>query len=449
MKRTGSAMENINDYEERRKVRKRRRVKSQIAAHVLLFAVIAAAAVGIVQGVKLLTDQRKSDNSIHESNQAAMNEMFASEESISPPIEESVPTEVPKSQEELLEEKIDALLADMSLTDKVAGLFIVTPEAITGVNTATKAGEGTKEALEEYAVGGIVYFKKNIESKEQLTEMIQNTKVYSRYPLFIAVDEEGGSVSRVASAGLAEKQSSAAEIGAAGDINVAYETGLTIGGYLSALGFNLNFAPVADINNVSNSTMKDRAYGADAATAAPFVTSMMQGLQQQGVTACLKHFPGIGSTTADTHDGMASIERTAEELRAEELAVFQAGIDAGAQMIMVGHADAEALSGDKTPASMSRVIVTDVLRTELGYEGIVITDAMNMSAISDYYSSEQAAVMALKAGCDMILMPENFIQAYAGVLNAVTDGTISEERINDSLRRIYRVKYAEEFGLEH
>ena len=111
-------------------------------------------------------------------------------------------------------------------------------------------------------------------------------------------------------------------------------------------------------------------------------------------------------------------------------------------MIMVGHVSAEGLSGDNTPASMSEPIVTGYLRNEMGYQGVIITDAMNMSAISTYYSSEQAAVMAIKAGCDMVLMPENFLQAYAGVLNAVAEGTISEERIDDSLRRIYRIKYA-------
>ena len=437
-------MENKKNTEERREYRRKRRQRNQIAAYAVLFCIIALAAVAIVQGMKLHSSQQQEENVVHESNQAVIDELIATEEIIAPPTASPEPTEVPKTAEELWEEKIDAEIAAMPLTDKVAGLFLVTPESITDVSKAVRAGEGTKEALEKYPVGGLIYFKQNIQSKEQLTEMIQNTKSYSKYPLFIAVDEEGGDVSRVASAGLADKQPSAAEIGATGDANNAYQTGAAIGTYLTDLGFNLDFAPVADLSNVEDSIMEDRAYGSSAAVAAPFVASMMTGLEEQGVTACLKHFPGIGSTTADTHDGLVSIERTAEELWAEELTVFKAGIDAGAQMIMVGHADVEALSGDKTPACMSEVIVTDVLRGELGYQGIVITDALNMSAISEYYSSEQAAVMALKAGCDMILMPESFEQAYAGILNAVTDGTISEERINDALKRIYRIKMADE-----
>lgn len=440
-------MENRNEYEDRREYRRKRRQRNQIAAYVALFCVIALAAVGVVQGARILAKERQASSDAQKNTQSSIDELIGAEETITPPTAEPEPTEVPKTAEELLDEKIDAMLTEMSLVDKVAGLFIVTPEAITGVDTAVVAGDGTKAALEEYPVGGIVYFKKNMESADQLKEMIANTKAYSKYPLFIAVDEEGGSVSRLASAGLVEEQLSAAAIGATGDSNNAYEAGAVIGDYLADYGFNLDFAPVADMNNVDGSVMKDRAYGGSAVTVSAFVVAALNGLQEQGVTGCLKHFPGLGSTTADTHDGIANIERTAEELRAEEFVVFQAGIDAGAQMIMVGHASAESLSGDKTPASMSEVIVTDILRNELGFEGVVITDAMNMSAISEYYSSEQAAVMALKAGCDMVLMPENFLQAYAGVLNAVTDGTISEERINDSLRRIYRIKYAEEFGV--
>lgn len=429
--------------EERREYRKKRRLRSQIIAYIVLFLMIALVAVGIVYGVKLFAENRSNNAAAQqELQQTAMDEYFASEESITPPPAPTATPEPTMSPEELFELRIEETIAGMTLTEKVAGLFIVTPEAITGVNAAVQAGDGTKAALEEYAVGGLVYFAKNIESKEQLMEMIAKTKSFSKYPLFIAVDEEGGTVNRVAGAGLAPKQLSAAEIGASGDTNNAYQAGGVIGSYLSEIGFNLNFAPVADLSNVENSVMKSRAYGADAATAAPFLASMVSGLQAQNVTACLKHFPGIGSTTEDTHDGLASTDRTLEEFRSEEFAMFKAGIEAGAGMVMVGHVGAEALSGDLTPASLSEPIVTGYLRNELGFQGVIITDALNMSAISTYYSSEQAAVMALKAGCDMVLMPEDFLQAYAGVLNAVQDGTLSEERINDSLRRIYRIKYA-------
>ncbi len=442
-----------NDYlsQERREYRKKRRQRNQRMAYSVLIGLLILIS---VFAVVFILQKKKNDSNGNqpEQTQNPQEDVFASEEMLTPPPLETEEPAATMSPQELLNQQIEAVIAEMPITEKVAGLFIVTPEAITGVQTATEAGVGTKEALDEYAVGGLIYFAKNIVSKEQLTQMIGNTKEYSRYPLFIAVDEEGGSVSRVAGAGLAPKQLSASEIGATGDPNNAYLAGNAIGGYLAEIGFNVNFAPVADLNNVSGSAMVGRTYGSTAAEASPFVVSMVTGLQEQGVLGCLKHFPGIGSTTSDTHNGLAYTNRTVDEFRNEEFQVFRAGIDAGVKMIMVGHVTAEGLAGNgesvgnPLPASMSESIITGYLRNELGYQGVIITDAMNMSAISQYYSSEQAAVMALRAGCDMILMPENFIQAYAGVLNAVVDGTISEERINDSLRRIYRIKYAENFN---
>ena len=200
---------------------------------------------------------------------------------------------------------------------------------------------------------------------------------------------------------------------------------------------------MADLANVDKSVMSARAYGSDATPVAAYVNNMVSGMQEQGVTACVKHFPCGGGTAADTHDGLAVSERSAEEVRSQELAVYRSCIDSGIQMIMVGHTAVPSLTGDNTPASLSGIIVTELLRNELGYGGVIITDAMNMKAISEYYGSGQAAVLALKAGCDMVLMPEDFQEAYAAVLEAVQDGTISEERINDALRRIYRIKCAD------
>lgn len=446
--------------EDRREIRRKRRQRNQILAYVGAFLVLLLVAVMIVQGVKLVTKKDttpaisqteevvESKEEVPEATKDIMEELYASEEVLTPPTEEPEATPAPPTQEDLMEQRIEEIIAGMPITEKVAGLFILTPEGLTGTDTAIKAGDATKTALEAYKVGGIIYMQKNIQSKEQITEMIANTRSYSKYPLFIAVDEEGGTVTRVAAAGLAEAQPSPKEIGETGDANKAYETGSTIGAYLKELGFDVNFAPVADLSNVENSIMIDRSYGATAAEVTPYVLGMMKGLEEQGITACMKHFPGIGGTTGDTHDGLVAITRTAEEMRAEELAVYKAGIEAGVQMIMLGHADVESLTGDKTSAVLSEVIVTDILRGELGFQGVIVTDALNMKAISEYFTSEQAAVMALKAGCDMIMMPEDFLQAYAGVLNAVSEGKISEERINDSLRRIYRIKLADEFGVE-
>lgn len=273
--------------------------------------------------------------------------------------------------------------------------------------------------------------------------MLGNTELYSKYPLFLGIEEEGGSVSPLAAAGLVDKQPSPADLGAGGDPGAAYQAGSSLGAGLASYGINVDFAPAADLANVEGSVMAARAYGSDAGTVSAYVNGMVSGLQEQKVTACLKHFPCGGGTAEDTGEGQAVSERSAEDLRGQELAVYQAGIDSGVQMIMVGHTAVPSLTGDNTPASLSGIVVTDLLRVEMGYRGVIITDAMNLKAISEYYDSGQAAVMALKAGCDMVLMPENFEEAYEAVLGAVRDGTISEERVNDALRRIYRIKCAD------
>ena len=429
---------------EKRELRRKRRIRNQILAYVVLIALILGVAAGVVYGVRQITTVARRAQEEQENNQAKIDDMLDQEGDIEAPAPApEAPAEMTDQQK--LDEIVNAGIEVMPLEDKVAGLFIIVPEDITGVDTVLRAGDGTKEALDRYPVGGIIYFQKNIESEEQIKEMLNNTQSYSKYPLFLAVDEEGGSVARVASAGIGPKVDSAQVIGGTGDAANAYAAGVTVGTSLSGLGFNLDFAPVADVASVEDSIMAGRSYGSDAQTVSPFVVSMMQGLEEQNVTACLKHFPGNGATTQDAHTGQAVSERTAEEFRAQEFTVFQAGIDAGANMIMVSHMVAPGLTGsdDRVPCSLSGKVVTDTLRGELGYDGVIITDALNMGAITEYYSSEDAAIYALKAGCDMLLMPEDFEEAYNGVLQAVRDGVISEERINDSLRRIYRIKWAD------
>lgn len=432
----------MDEQQEKREIRRKRRIKSQVTAYIVTILCLLALAAGIVFGVRYLTQQREA---AEQERQDKIDEMLSAAEpsATAEPVPETTPEVVLPTLEEKLDEIVDAVVEIMPLEEKVAGLFVVTPEAITGVTTAVRAGDGTRDALAKYAVGGIVYFQKNMQSREQLTEMLKNTANFSKYPIFLAVDDEGGRVSRVAAAGIGESADSAQNIGATGDTDNAYQAGLKIGETLSGLGFNLDFAPVADIANVENSTMGDRSYGADAATVSGFVNAMASGLEEQKVTACLKHFPGIGSSVQDTHNGSASTARTEEEFRAEEFTVFQAGIDAGAKMIMVSHMAAPSLTGDNEPSIFSETLITGILREEMGFEGVIITDALNMKAISEYYGADEAAIMALKAGCDMLLMPEDFEKAYNGVLQAVQEGVISEERINDSLRRVYRIKYAD------
>ncbi len=437
----------FQNEEDKREFRRKRRKRNQIMAYVsvllILLVIVVAGVFAVKLGTNLLTE-KKQEKQEAEALAQAMEEMtqVSTEEETETFAEEETTTIEEYTEEELLDEIVDACIMEMSLEDKVAGLFVITPEALTGVDKAIKAGDGTKEALEKYPVGGLVYFKQNIMSGDQITEMLANTVSMSKYPIFLAVDEEGAGVARVADALGLDKADSAADMGKTQDANRAYDTYKEIGTYLTKYGFNLNFAPVADVlTDPDNESIKDRSFGSDPDLVSSMVASSVKALEEVGVTACMKHFPGQGDADGDTHEGLASSDRTLEEIKETELKPFTAGMEAGAQMIMVGHFAVPSIDEENTPASLSKKVITDLLREEMGYNGVVITDALNMSAISDYYDSAQASIMALKAGADMVLMPEDFEAAYEGVLAAVKDGTINEARINDSLRRVYRIKY--------
>lgn len=309
----------------------------------------------------------------------------------------------------------------------------------------TQAGDATKAALEQYPVGGIIYFSQNIENEEQITTMTSNSQSYSKIPLFIGVDEEGGSlVARIANNPNFQVPTfpDMKEIGASGDPYKAYEVGSSIGSYLKEYGFNMDFAPDADVlTNPENTAIGSRSFGSDPQLVSQMVAEEVKGLEEQNVTAVLKHFPGHGSTAEDSHNGAAVVNRSLEELRIAEFLPFEAGIQAGADVVMVGHLQVPQIIPDDTPASLSSVMITDILRNELGFDGLVITDSLSMGAVTEYYTPAEAAVMCIQAGADMLLIPEDFHQAYQGVLDAVNNQTLSEERINESLTRILRVKY--------
>lgn len=423
---------------DRREYRRKRRIRNQIIAYTVLVVVLALLIIGGIIGVsKIMSGVR--DKQQAEELQKQLEEL--SQEEAPVVVEAPTASEEPVEEKSYLDEIVDACIAEMPVEDKVAGLFMITPEALTDTDTVVRAGETTKEKLGENAVGGLIYFAKNIESADQLKEMLSNTRNWSKYPIFLGVDEEGGKVSRVAEKGLAENVGSMADIGATGDAAKAQEAGADIGAYLSGFGFNLDFAPVADVVAEGNTTIGARSFGSDPNLVAPMVAGVVKGMQSMGVSACLKHFPGLGDTTEDTHEGMANTKKSLDDFNAVDFPVYQAGIEAGTDFVMVSHLSAHNVTGDNTPASLSEKMITEILRGQLGYDGIVITDAMNMTAITDYYTADEAAVKALQAGADMILMPEDYKTAYQGVLDAVNSGTITVERIDESLRRIYRVKY--------
>lgn len=355
--------------------------------------------------------------------------------------EKPKPTDVP--EEELSEEEkknqemeiwIENRIAAMTLEQQVAQLFIV----------------GNYEGVDQntYPVGGFIYFDSDLTSAEQTKNMLENAKENSQAMVgitaFTAVDEEGGTVTRVAGnpAFELEDPGNMADLGSTGDTALVKQTMEEMGFYLHQLGFNVDFAPVADVStDISNSSTNKRSFSSDPQTAAEMVKAAVEGLHAGGVCAAAKHFPGLGYTSVDSHEATTTTNRTLEEMYTSELIPFQSAIEANVEFIMVGHVTAPNVDSSGVPATMSSTLIDGVLREELGYDGIVVTDAMNMGAVVNLYGSGEAAVQAILAGADIILMPADFYSAYGAVLDAVNNGTISQERLQESLRRILTVKY--------
>ncbi len=367
-----------------------------------------------------------------------------STEGIAGETEETVEIEVDSVSNE--DEDVEALLNEMTLEEKVAQLFFVTPEELTGYDQVTRFGDASKEALLKYPVGGLIYFKDNLTSAEQTKKMLGSTQEFAKeninIPIFLGVDEEGGSVLRIGDrAGFGvPKVGSMKSVSEEGGAEAVSEAAATIGAYLYDYGFNVDFAPVVDVlTNESNTVIGDRSFGSDPEFVSEMSIAYAEGLHSAGVLSTYKHFPGHGGTAEDTHKCYAYNRATLEELMNSDLLPYANGAGS-ADFVMVSHISLPNVTGSDIPASLSVDIVQGILRDKLQYDGIVITDALNMGAVSEHYSPAEAAVLALEAGCDMLLMPGNLEKSYSAVLDAVAAGRIPEDRIDESVRRILRVK---------
>ena len=337
---------------------------------------------------------------------------------------------------------IAARVSKMTLHQKICQMCIVTPEGLTGYDLVTQAGDATKSSLEEYPVGGLIYFSANFEDVQQTKDMINGVQQYnttvSDIPLFISVDEEGGVVARCADELGTTSFKPMYEYRDQG-ADTAYNNAKTIASDIKGLGFNLDFAPVADTwSNPSNEVIGTRAYSDDFSQTAELVSSAVRGFEDGGVACTLKHFPGHGDTAEDSHYGTATSAKTLEQLDKEEYQAFRSGIASGADMVMVGHITMTGV--DNIPASLSPTMINGELRGKLGFNGLVITDSLAMGAITDNYSSAEAAVKVVEAGGDILLMPYDLGEAVSGLEEAVKNGEISEERIDQSVTRILEVK---------
>lgn len=406
-----------------------------------IFAVLAMLVCVIdgITGILLLGNDEGDDVSTKKVQDAAGGDHgiteISSKESVNT---EKKPVDTTETTEDAVSELVDKIMAEMSLHDKVCQMMFVTPEGLTGTDDVMVAGDATKQALQAYPVGGIIYFANNFDNVDQTRDMISNTQSYSKIGLFIATDEEGGRVNRIMDT------LGTTYIGPMYDYkddgpDAAFENAKTIASDMSALGFNLDFAPVADVwSNPDNTVIGDRAYSDDYAQAAELVGSAVKGFQDGGVICTLKHFPGHGDTAEDSHYSSAYVNRTKAQIMADEMQPFRTGIDAGAELVMVGHLIVPDI--DELPSTLSYKIATEMLRGDMEFDGVAITDSMEMESIADNYGVADSAVMAVQAGMDMLLQPADLAVAVNAIVTAVQNGDIKEPRIDESVRRILTLK---------
>ena len=330
-----------------------------------------------------------------------------------------------------IKEKIES----MTLDEKIGQLFIVGFEGET-------VNDEIVDLISNRKVGGLILFARNIVNSSQLIELNNSLrKIESDIPLFISVDEEGGLVSRVPNE--FEALPSSGEIGNYNSEEISYKVGGIIAKELKVLGFNMDFAPVLDINsNPNNTVIGERAFGDNVDIVTRLGIKTMEGIRDGGIIPVVKHFPGHGDTDVDSHYGLPIVTKTLNELNSLEFAPFKEAINNGADVVMISSIILSAIDSEN-PSTMSEKVMTDILRVDLGFDGVIATDDMTMAAIMDNYNLTDAVVMSIKSGADLVLVChgyDNILNSILAVKDAVNSGIISEERIDESVYRILKLK---------
>ena len=351
----------------------------------------------------------------------------------------------------------EQILQSMTLEEKVGQLIVIQPDQLTlnltddevvnsAANGKTELDSEMLEALKNYPVGGFIFQSDNIETQEQVKNFTKALKDACKISPFMAIDEEGGIVRRLGRGPFSAdipQVGPMKEIGDTGDTQNAFNAANTIGTYIKEYGFNFDFAPVADVisDDIPNNPINrlNRSFGSDPELVSDMVGAFLDGLHSQDVAGTLKHFPGHGATSGDTHEGYVALNKTWDELLECDLIPFIKNFDK-TDCIMTAHITLLNVTNDGLPATLSKEILTTKLRNELGYKGLLITDAMNMGAIHEHYSSSEAALLAIEAGNDILLMPYDYKAAFNALVSAVNSGRISEERINESVLKILALK---------
>lgn len=351
--------------------------------------------------------------------------------------------------------KLRALISRMTLEEKVGQLFVMRvyghsatdpDQADIDANLKEIGVRTAAELLTKYRVGGIIYFAwaHNTRAPHQIADLSNGIQKASLglprgLPVLISTDQEHGIVARVGEP--ATLFPGAMAIGAGGSRSDARSLGRIAGRELRALGIRQNYSPVADVNvNPANPVIGVRSFGADPEAVASLVAAEVKGYESSHVAATAKHFPGHGDTVDDSHAKLPYIHHTREEWERLDAPPFRAAIAAGIDSIMTAHIVVPALDGSEDPATLSRPILTGILREELGYDGVVVTDSLGMEGVRTKYGDDRVPVLALKAGVDQLLNPPSLDVAWNAVLRAVRDGELTEDRLDESILRVLRLK---------
>ncbi|WP_216086229.1 beta-N-acetylhexosaminidase [Mahella australiensis] len=344
------------------------------------------------------------------------------------------------------EDEIQALISTMSLDEKIGQMLIIGFDGYK-VNTQVVT------MIKDRNIGGVILFNRNVQGDKQLVQLnneLKSLNKNNRLPLFISADHEGGRISRLPRRATDFPPNLA--IGKKDSTELSQKIGSVLGSEMKAYGFNLDFAPVLDIfSNPKNTVIGDRSFGKDPYTVGRLGIATMKGIKSAGVIPVAKHFPGHGDTTVDSHMELPISYKSLQQLKSFELLPFGEAIEQGADIVMVAHIKLPEIDKSGLPASLSSVIITNLLRDDMGFDGVVITDDMEMGAIVKHYNIGDAAVKAIEAGADIILVChtyKNQIEAIEAISEAVNDGRISQQRIDQSVRRIVMLKQKYELSDE-
>lgn len=334
-------------------------------------------------------------------------------------------------------ETVDKHLKEMTLDEKIAQMLVI---PVTG----TSLNNTTKNNLTKYKPGGIILFAYNLGNYNTTIKFIDDMKNTSNIPLIVSIDQEGGKVQRLTNitGKTATKIPPMRSLGKMEDTNLAYSVGTVTAEELRVFGINMDFAPVLDVLTSDDSNViGTRSFGTSPELVSKMGLSFAKGLESKGVIPVYKHFPGHGSTATDSHYDLPVLTKTKAELYDVDWIPFQNAIHNDAKVIMIGHLAIPNITGDKTPASLSKVLITDILKEEMGYKGLVVTDALNMGALTKNYSEKQIYEMAINAGVDILLMPKSPEGAINYIKQSIKEGKIKESQINESVRKILMLKY--------